>query len=452
MSLRWRIALSMALIAALASLFGAVAAYLSTQDRLTASLDESLTSRAATLTGAATSPPDGDRDRNGLSRTPDHDPCPPAGLLQPANGGQVIAADGTVTSCIAEGVAFPVDDHLIAAVRTKGTTRLDTVGAGGEDYRVVTLRQPDGSVLQFGRSTAEIHRVLDSLRARLIVFALAAVLAAAGLGWLLATRIVAPIRRLQSAAQHIADTGELDHDLPSTGPGEVGSLTTSFATMVAALADSRARQQRLVADASHELRTPLTSLQTNAELLGRGDQLTVEQRRQVSAGIRSEVHELTDLVSELVALARDPGNDDEPVTAVDLDALTRDAVGAARRRSDRTITVSVHDARNVRGRERLLGRAVTNLVDNALQHGTGDVEVGLEATTISVRDHGGGIPEADLPRIFDRFYRTDASRTEPGSGLGLAIVAQIAEQHGGTVFARNHPDGGAVVGFTLPVP
>ncbi len=104
------------------------------------------------------------------------------------------------------------------------------------------------------------------------------------------------------------------------------------------------------------------------------------------------------------------------------------------------------------GRERLLGRAVTNLVDNALQHGTGDVEVGLEATTISVRDHGGGIPEADLPRIFDRFYRTDASRTEPGSGLGLAIVAQIAEQHGGTVFARNHPDGGAVVGFTLPVP
>ncbi len=317
---------------------------------------------------------------------------------------------------------------------------------------MVTLRQSDGSVVQIGRSTAENHRVLDSLRARLIVFAAAAVLGAAALGWLLATRIVAPIRRLRSAAQLIADTGELDHDLPSTGPGEVGSLTTSFATMVAALADSRARQQQLVADASHELRTPLTSLQTNAELLGRGDQLTVEQRRQVSAGIRSEVHELTDLVSELVALARDPGKDDEPVTSVDLDALAREAVGAARRRSDRTIVLSVHDARHVRGRERLLGRAVTNLLDNALQHGAGDVEVELEATTISVRDHGGGIPEEDLPRVFDRFYRTDASRTEPGSGLGLAIVAQIAEQHGGTVFARNHPGGGAVVGIALPVP
>ena len=158
---------------------------------------------------------------------------------------------------------------------------------------------------------------------------------AALLGWLLAVRLVRPITRLRDAAEGIAQTGQLDAELPDGGPGEVGSLATSFATMVDALADSRARQQRLIADASHELRTPLTSLQTNAELLTRAERLNDDQRRQVSDGIRFEVHELTDLVSELVTLARDPDADQEPVEPVALVELATAAVDAARLRTDR---------------------------------------------------------------------------------------------------------------------
>jgi two-component system sensor histidine kinase MprB len=125
-------------------------------------------------------------------------------------------------------------------------------------------------------------------------------------------------------------------------------------------------------------------------------------------------------------------------------------VDAAARRTPRSITLDVRDASPIVGRSKALTRAVSNLVDNAIKHGAdGPVEVSVHGTTFEVRDHGPGIPPADLPKIFDRFYRADVARTEPGSGLGLAIVAQVVERHGGTVFARNHPDGGAVVGFTL---
>ena len=97
-----------------------------------------------------------------------------------------------------------------------------------------------------------------------------------------------------------------------------------------------------------------------------------------------------------------------------------------------------------------MARAVSNLLDNSIKYGAGPIEVTISGTTLAVRDHGAGIPDADLPRVFDRFYRADAARTEAGSGLGLAIVAQVVERHGGTVSARNADGGGAIVGFTLP--
>ena len=312
------------------------------------------------------------------------------------------------------------------------------------------MARPDGAVLRLGRGLDELNDVLDSLRIRLALYALGGVVLAAILGWLLAVRLVRPITRLRDAAEDIAQTGQLDTELPEGGPGEVGSLATSFATMVDALADSRARQQRLIADASHELRTPLTSLQTNAELLTRAERLTDDQRRQVSDGIRFEVHELTDLVSELVTLARDPDADQEPVEPVALAELTGAVIDAARLRTDREIQLHEAAPAVVRGRRRALTRAVSNLLDNAIKYGAGPIEVTVATGTVEVRDHGTGIPDADLPRVFDRFYRADAARTETGSGLGLAIVAQVAERHGGTVFAHNAPDGGAVVGFTLP--
>jgi two-component system sensor histidine kinase MprB len=445
MSLKWRIALGMAAIAALVSVVGATAAYLTTEDRLRSSLDQSLLGKAHDLARGPQRPGGGGP---GPETSGQDDACPRLDFLEPATLVQLVSPDGDAQTCL--GPTIALDRAAIRAARAGGPLRVTTVDVSGARYRVVTVASPDGDVLRLGRGLDEVNDVLDSLRIRLVLYALAGILLAALLGWLLAVRLVRPITRLRDAAEGIAETGNLDAELPEGGPGEVGSLATSFGTMVDALGDSRARQQRLIADASHELRTPLTSLQTNAELLTRADRLTDAQRLQVSDGIRFEVHELTDLVSELVTLARDPDADREPVAPVALADVATAAVDAARLRTDRPLVLHLDAPAVVQGRARGLGRAVSNLLDNAIKYGSGTIEVTVSGGTVSVRDHGAGIPEADLPRIFDRFYRADAARTATGSGLGLAIVAQVVQRHGGTVTARNAPDGGAVVGFSLP--
>ncbi len=448
MSLRWRIAFGMAFIAGLVSAFGAVAAYLNTADRLTVAIDDALRSKATDLTPvrSGNGRPD-DPDRAGTDGQASRFGCPPNDLLTLVNAAQLVATDGTVTRCI--GVALPVDRALVGRVQSGSDAQLTTAKVGDTRYRIITTPRSGTAVLQLARSLRENDNVLGTLQLRLALFAGAGIIAAALLGWVLATRIVAPLERLRASAERIARTGELDDDIAAAGTGEIRSLTTSFATMVEALAESRRRQQQLVADASHELRTPLTSLQTNAELLDRADRLTDSQRHQVSEGIRFEVRELTDLVSELVDLARDPANDLEPAGPLDLVEIATGVVDAAGRRTPRPITLEVHDASPIVGRSKAFTRAVSNLVDNAIKHGAGAIEVSVHGTTVEVRDHGPGIPAADLTKVFDRFHRADVARTEPGSGLGLAIVAQVVERHGGTVFARNHPDGGAVVGFTV---
>ena len=448
MSLRWRIALGLAAIATLVSASGAAFAYFQTHDRLAVAIDESLRNKAAELTAGPTGGrSDGDHDRQPVSPG-----CPPDSLIQTLAVAQLVTPSGEILDCLTKATRLPVDPTLVNEVRSTGQARFVTLDADRSRYRVLLVPLSSGNVLQLGRSLHENDAVLDSLRIRLTLLALAGVVAAALLGWLLATRIVKPIERLRDSAERIARTGDLDVDLPATGSDEVGSLAASFGTMVGALAESRDRQRRLVTDASHELRTPLTSLQTNAELLGRGDQLSDAQRTQVSEGIQLEVHELTDLVSELVALARDPASDAETPVSVSLAELADDVVVAARRRTPRAITLDVERSATLVGRPKALGRAISNLVDNAIKHGRKEIAITIDGGTVSVRDHGAGIPEADLPRIFDRFYRADVARTEAGSGLGLAIVAQVVEQHHGTVFARNHPDGGAVIGFSVPTP
>ncbi|MCL4113915.1 UNVERIFIED_CONTAM: hypothetical protein GTU68_024099 [Idotea baltica] len=135
-------------------------------------------------------------------------------------------------------------------------------------------------------------------------------------------------------------------------------------------------------------------------------------------------------------------------------------VDRARRRYHRTITLRTGGTPNdtapsgtVRGDHALLTRAITNLVNNAVKFTDDDTEIDIDVFdgSVTVSDQGPGIPAEDLPHIFDRFYRATAARSAPGSGLGLAIVHQIVVGHGGTVHAANRPEGGAQIGFSLPV-
>ena len=224
--------------------------------------------------------------------------------------------------------------------------------------------------------------------------------------------------------------------------------------MLAAVERSHEGQRRLVADAGHELRTPLTSLRTNLDLLAQaegGIGLSAQDKRELLEDVQAQVEELTGLVSDLVELAREDAEKAED-RVVDMADIVANAVERARRRAP-----TVHfDVRTrpwtVVGDPRSLERAVLNLLDNAgkFSPAGGTVTVRLSDGTISVADQGPGIAEADLPFVFDRFYRSDESRTMPGSGLGLAIVRQAAERHKGSVTADRAPQGGALMRLRLP--
>jgi len=164
--------------------------------------------------------------------------------------------------------------------------------------------------------------------------------------------------------------------------------------------------------------------------------------------MRAEIDELTELSSELSALATDQKAAEVP-TLVDLREIADEIATRARRRTTGDITVSSIGNTQVTARLHQLERAVGNLVDNAIKFSPSgsDVAIIINDGRIVVQDNGPGIANADKPHVFDRFYRATATRSLPGSGLGLAIVAQFAEDHGIATIVEDAPNGGAVVGL-----
>ena len=336
MSLRWRIAAALGLVAALVCAFGAIAAYVSTSQRLEDSVDESLLARRAGLAPPSDHGPGGfdrgpttagsDGDDPGFDRPSN---CPSPAAFAPATSAQFVDVDGTRTSCIEGSVMLPTDAADRALAKSGGdSSRLRTVDVNGESYRILTVARSDGGAYELGRSLTEVDDVLSSLKLRLGLIGAIGVAGAVLAGWLIAGRIVKPVDRLRVTAEDIARTQDLTTPIPTDGAAEIGSLARSFTTMVDALATSRQEQQRLVGDASHELRTPLTSLRTNAELLARADELAPGEYDEVVEGVQLEIQELTDLVSELVELAGDSSGSAEAPESVELADLARDVVGA----------------------------------------------------------------------------------------------------------------------------
>ena len=220
--------------------------------------------------------------------------------------------------------------------------------------------------------------------------------------------------------------------------------------MLGELDRSLAAQRQLVADASHELRTPLTSLRTNVEVLARGTELPAEERRAMLGDAVTQIEELTALVGDVVDLAR--GNRlDEPPQPVRLDELVDAEVERAGRHapSIRFETVSSRRPWTRRPRPSRAPSRTCSTTRRSGAHGR-TVEVGVRDGVVTVRDHGPGISDVDLPRVFDRFYRAPGARGLPGSGLGLAIVRQVPEAHGGRVTAARADGGGSLFRLELP--
>jgi len=340
--------------------------------------------------------------------------------------------------------AYPEAGHV---VRYKTTIR-------GDDYRVATVALGGGrGAVQVAQQFSDTEDLLDNLQQRTMLLTTAVIGGAGLVGWWLARRITRRLVRLTGVAEDVAASRRLDVDVPAAGKDEVGRLGRAFDDMLGRLADSEELQRRLVQDAGHELRTPLTSLRMNAALLDRFDALPERARAELIADMQHETRELTDLFNELIELAAGQPDAEEPV-AVPLAETVEKAADLARRRTGRDIVVHADDT-VVQGRPAALQRAISNLLENAAkfdQGGDGPIEVVVDGPSVEVRDRGPGLAETDLPRIFDRFYRSDAARSLPGSGLGLAIVQAVATAHGGSAHARNRSGGGAVIGFSVGTP
>jgi two-component system sensor histidine kinase MprB len=360
--------------------------------------------------------------------------------------------DGDVAAVVPKQ-GLPIGDQEHEVAEGKRDNSLRTTTWHGDRYRVVATPGNAGITIVLARPLAPTDHTLTRLAWLMFLIGGAGILLAAAAGLAVARAGLRPVERLTAKAEHVAHTGDLT-PIEVTGRDELARLTTSFNTMLDAVARAQARQRQLVADASHELRTPMTSLRTNLDLLAQASTeggLSDFDRDELVDDVRAQLEELAGLVNDLVELAREepPQYSAEPVELSDV--ASRSVERVRRRAPGLTYDLDLQPW-VVLGEPQILERAVTNLIDNAAKWSPegGTITVKLINGTLSVADEGQGIADEDLPRVFDRFYRSAEARALPGSGLGLAIVKQAVERHGGWVGVGHAPGGGALFSMFLP--
>ena len=373
-------------------------------------------------------------------------------------GGVVVEAvrpDGTVARAPGEAAELVLEPADLASAVTDGPSgRRTGVDTEGRPYVVVSVPLgASGYALVVARPLSTVFGILETERLILLCVILASIAAAAVVSGFVARSSLRPVRQLTAAVEHVTDTRDFQPVAIRYVAGDLATLAAAFNSLLRTVARTRERQSRLVADAGHELRTPLTSLTTNVDLLVsdlRSDQLSTTQKGAILTDVRAQLTELTDLVGDLVQLSRDDSAG--AFRPLDLREAVTAAVDRVRRRAgDRVIDVELDELHLVGDRDGL-ERLVTNLLDNAVKWSPpgSTIRVRLEGNRLRVSDAGPGIPDADLPYVFDRFFRGETARRTHGTGLGLSIVAKTAEDHGGTVTAGRSREGGAE--FTVQLP
>jgi two-component system, OmpR family, sensor histidine kinase MprB len=362
---------------------------------------------------------------------------------------QAITPDGEAQLLPGATVVLPIDDRDREVSRGRSGAFLRDATVRGTHVRMITFPTGAGAI-QIIRPLSEVDHTLNRIETWLILIAGGGIAIAAALGLLVAQAALVPVRRLTATAETVTETGDLSQRIDVTGQDELARLAASFNAMLGALEESTRAQRQLVADASHELRTPLTSLRTNIEVLASDRTLPPGERERLLNDVVEQLGEMTTLVAELIDLARGEQHVAVP-EEVRLDLLAADAVERARRNQPKVTFITDLRESTVHGVPSTIERALANLLDNASKWSPpgGDVEVGVHDGTVTVRDHGPGIDDEDLPYVFDRFYRARSARGLPGSGLGLAIVRQVARAHGGTVVAEHAEGGGTRVVLRL---
>jgi signal transduction histidine kinase len=311
---------------------------------------------------------------------------------------------------------------------------LASYAGGGAVWAGLPVRGAARALFVHDSYAADEH-ALSHLRSQLLVIGLATVLASALLGFALATRLSSRLRGAAATAQRIA-AGDRDARVHARGGDEVAALGSAIDGMADSLEAQIERERRFSADVAHELRTPVTGLVAAAALLPEGE--ATDMVRERAATLRS-------LVEDLLEISRlESGVERADLRTTDVAALAREVA----RGREGVAVVATGEVR-VETDPRRLARVLANLLDNAERHGRPPVTMDVTASRIEVLDRGPGFGEAMLARATERFATGDEAR-ERGTGLGLAIAAGQARVLGGSLEVANRPDGGAVVTVLLP--
>lgn len=371
----------------------------------------------------------------------------PGALESPVSGRQigveVVNARGRVVVSSPTLASGPLPQAGVAhAARVLGESGFEDLSMDGRPYRVYAAPIPDvgpaaGGAVLVASDVSDIQDTIAHLTFVLLLSGAAVALVAALIAVALTRRGLRPLRRLAAAAGEIERTADLASRLPDTGTeDEVGQLTGVLNRMLASLEAARAGERRFLADASHELRTPVTALRGNVEFAVRHG-----ADPEVLGELQHDAERLARLVDQLLVLERADAAPAQTMP-VDLPELVR---GVAREHGgdDGRVVVGQCDPAVVEGDPDALGRAVDNLVENALVHGPegGRVTIsvsrvdgrGSSRALITVGDEGPGPDPGDRDRVFERFWRAPQASGRPGSGLGLSIVGAIVERHGGRI-------------------
>jgi two-component system sensor histidine kinase MprB len=431
-SLRRRITAAVALAVATVAVTLGVTGYLTTRSHLIGELRHQLLGRVYQLLQSKT-----------------HGPAVPAA---PALGGapgyfQFVYPNGRVRVPEGGSAQLPADARVLRIAKQGRGSFFTTARVHGVDLEVYTVGDADAHyAIQVALPLTEIDSAVHELSLTYSLLVGGGVLLAGLLGAGIARTALAPIRRFANETQEVTSALDRPRRLEETGAAELRELAISFNRTLDALERSIQAQRHLILDASHELRTPMAALRSNIQIFLEAHRLPAEERTGLQDAIVAELDELTQLVADVVDLARG-STTSEHTEPIELDDIVKEAVARAHRRApELAFSLELEPTEIVNAPERV-SRAVTNLIDNACKWSPpgGRIEVVLRDGVLDVRDHGPGFKKEDIPSVFDRFYRADEARRLPGSGLGLAIVKQAADAHGGFAVASNAPDGGAVL-------
>jgi heavy metal sensor kinase len=337
-----------------------------------------------------------------------------------------------------------------------------TLRKGKERFRVLNAVIGPGVILQIGQSLEEDVRLLGRFRNIFIGTIAFLTLSSAGVGWLMARRAVSGVEAIARTARKISG-GALNERVPVKMKGdEIDQLAVTFNQMLDRIQGLLGEIKEMSDNIAHDLKSPLARIRGLAEVtLTTGE--TIGEFRAMSASTIEECDRLLDLINTMLMISKAEGGLDRySRESFDLTNLVRDACelfGPMAEDKGIALTCEVAERCRLIGDVRMIQRMLSNLLDNAILYTPpgGKINVSLsgengETIGIAVSDTGIGISSDDLPRIFDRFYRCDQSRSQPGVGLGLSLARAVARAHGGEITVTSRPGEGSSFSVTLPIP